>query len=48
VTQIAEKKLDRGETFPNIALSVVNGDDLTLPEDVKGSWTVLLAYRGHW
>lgn len=40
--------LDTGDLFPDMKVSTVGGDELTLPEDFNQKWTVLLFYRGHW
>jgi hypothetical protein len=48
MTQFDTRKLDYLDTFPNLDLSLVNGEEMRIPDDVRGSWTVLLLYRGHW
>ena len=43
-------RLDAGDAFPSIALTVPGGPggtSLRFPDDLDG-WTVLLVYRGHW
>ena len=40
--------LSPGDTFPNISLSLVGGDDISIPSDMAGSWTYVLFYRGGW
>lgn len=40
--------LANGTVFPTIALAAVGGGTLRLPEDLQGSWGVILVYRGHW
>ena len=41
-------RLENGQELPTLTASDLDGDDLTLPDDVKGMWTILLFYRGHW
>ena len=36
------------DRFPTITGTTADGETATLPEDVQGSWAVLLFYRGHW
>ena len=40
--------LQPGDTFPEIILSLVGGDELSIPSDMAGSWVYLLFYRGGW
>jgi hypothetical protein len=40
--------LDTGASFPRIEFTTVSGEQVVLPRDVKGRWTVLLFYRGDW
>lgn len=40
--------LDEGDAFPTMDLQLVDGQGLTLPSDLDGSWAVILVYRGHW
>jgi peroxiredoxin len=40
--------LDTGASFPRIAFTTVSGEQVVLPRDVKGRWSVLLFYRGDW
>ena len=41
-------QLDAGDLFPQLTVSLLGGDTLSLPEDVAGHWCVVLFYRGHW
>jgi len=41
-------RLDNGATFPSIKLSTVGGGSLVLPDDLAGSYGVVLVYRGSW
>ncbi len=40
--------LANGSVFPSLQLPAVGGGTLRLPDDLTGSWAVVLAYRGHW
>ena len=40
--------LANGTPFPTIELPAVGGGTLRLPDDLRGNWGVVLAYRGHW
>jgi hypothetical protein len=48
MAQTEVKKLDSRDLFPKMALKVVDGTSLTLPEKDDGTWCVLLVYRGVW
>lgn len=42
-------RIENGETLPEIRAATLDEDGvLTLPEDLRGSPTLLLFYRGHW
>ncbi len=41
-------RLENGQTFPSLELSAVGGGTLSLPEDLAGSFAVVLVYRGAW
>ncbi|MDF1665210.1 MAG: hypothetical protein P1V97_25835 [Planctomycetota bacterium] len=45
MTQTETKKLDAGDLFPAMSLSLASGDTLALPTK---KWSVLLFYRGLW
>jgi peroxiredoxin len=40
--------LENGERFPDLALDAVGGARLVLPDDLSGTFGVVLAYRGSW
>ena len=40
--------LKNGDPFPKLAQKRVGGGSLTLPEDLAGSFAVILIYRGAW
>ncbi len=48
MAQSSKTMLDSGDTFPDLTLDLSDGSRLELPEEVKGSWTIFLVYRGHW
>ena len=41
-------KLDIGDAFPSLALNLVDGRSITVPDDLGGLYRVILLYRGHW
>ena len=41
-------RLNNGDLFPSVGGSMVGGGSLTIPEDLKQEWNVVLFYRGHW
>ena len=41
-------KLDTGDRFPSMTLTLVGGDSLTIPDDTNASYTIVIFYRGHW
>lgn len=42
------QKLDPGNLFPDLSLSLVGGESMTLPGDLSNPMTLALFYRGHW
>ena len=44
----SSKILDQGDDFPRMQLQLVDGEQISLPGDLGGSWGVVLVYRGHW
>jgi hypothetical protein len=44
----AATKLIGGDNFPNLALNIAGGDNLSLPEDITSDYAIVLFYRGHW
>ena len=41
-------QLDTNDRFPDFEVELLDSGNLRLPGDLAGSWTVVLAYRGHW
>ncbi len=41
-------KLDAGEVFPSLTLTLSDGESLTVPDDLDAKYKVILFYRGHW
>jgi peroxiredoxin len=41
-------RLENGDRFPDLTLSLVGGGTLTLPGALAGSYGVILFYRGAW
>ena len=41
-------KLIQGDKLPRMTLSLLDGESLTLPDELPGRYLVLLFYRGHW
>ena len=41
-------KLQQGDRFPQLTLSLVGGTTLTLPDEAPSRYTAVLFYRGHW
>jgi len=42
------RRLDTGDSFPNLTIRMLGGDAINLPKDVTGHWCVVLFYRGYW
>ena len=42
------QKLQQGDRFPSITLSLTSGESVTLPREMPGRYAALLFYRGHW
>ena len=42
------RRLDTGDTFPQLTIRMLGGDTINLPVDVAGHWSVVLFNRGHW
>jgi peroxiredoxin len=40
--------LQNGQAFPKLEIPAVGGGVLRLPDDLLGSYGVILIYRGHW
>jgi peroxiredoxin len=43
-----KRKLDSGDLFPRMELRCSDGSSISIPDMLKGSWTVVLIYRGAW
>lgn len=41
-------KLEEGDRLPSITADTVGGGSMTLPDDIEGTRSILLFYRGHW
>ncbi len=41
-------KLNNGDLFPRVSGTIPGGGKLTIPDDLKQEWNVVLFYRGHW
>ena len=41
-------RLQNGDVFPRLAVNAVGGRSITLPDDLAGSYAVILFYRGAW
>ena len=41
-------KLQQGDRFPSMTLTLVDGTMVTLPEDIPNRYAAVLFYRGHW
>lgn len=44
----APTRLETGEVFPTVSASAADGGKMTLPDDLEGSWALVVFYRGHW
>ena len=40
--------LDTRDDFPSLEIAKVGGGKISLPDDLRGSWGVVLFYRSHW
>ena len=40
--------LSNGDTFPTLTIDAVGGGTISLPDDLAGSFGVILIYRGSW
>ena len=43
-----QQKLQQGDKFPSITLNLINGNTLTLPDEMPTRYAVILFYRGYW
>jgi len=46
--EISSRRLENGETLPDLILPSVSGPTVSLKEYVQGAWSVVLFYRGNW
>lgn len=42
------EKLNEGDTFPTMRLTLTDGRQVTLPDDLDKDFTVVLFFRGQW
>ena len=42
------EKLQQGDRFPPITLNLIDGGELTLPEDMTSRYLAVMFYRGVW
>ena len=42
------QKLDAGDRFPDMTLTLTGGGVVNLPDDLSSDYSVILFYRGHW
>ena len=48
MAQTEKRKLDSGDLFPRMEIRFTDDNSMSIPDMLKGSWTVLLVYRGAW
>ncbi len=48
MAQTNTQKLDAGDRFPTMTMTLIGGQSLSLPDDLTHDYTVLLIYRGKW
>jgi len=41
-------KLNTGDAFPSLTLTISDGTTLQVPQDMGSGYKVILFYRGHW
>ena len=41
-------RLHNGQQFPSLAVPAVGGGTISLPDDLAGSYGIVLIYRGSW
>lgn len=44
----APARLENGDVFPTLTAPSVDDGEMTLPEELEGSWSAIVFYRGHW
>ena len=40
--------LDMNDPFPEVELRLLSGDTIQMPEDLGGTYGIILFYRGYW
>lgn len=45
--QMDIRKLDTGDLFPTIDMTVLGRDRIIIPNDVHGQWSAIIFYRGY-
>ncbi|HRJ40616.1 MAG: hypothetical protein KJZ86_11365 [Caldilineaceae bacterium] len=48
MAQTDARKLDQGDRFPPMTISLLDGSVLALPDGLNADFTVFLGYRGKW
>lgn len=48
MAQTDTPKLDMGDQFPPMTISLLDGSTMALPDDLNADFTVFLGYRGKW
>jgi len=48
MAQTTTPKLDSGDAFPTMPITLTDGRTLRLPADLEADYTILLGYRGKW
>jgi len=48
MAQIQTQKLDAGDIFPAMSISMLDGTTMNLPADLSAPQTIFLGYRGKW
>ena len=48
MARIGNKILDSGDAFPDLTFKTIDGKKIETASYLKGSWNVVLFYRGHW
>ena len=42
------KKLNSGDTFPDLTVNVMGGGTFNLKDNLEAKYNIILLYRGHW
>ena len=42
------EKLQQADRFPALALKLVDGSTIRIPDEIPGRYAIVLFYRGHW